>query len=250
MDLKALEGLGLNRNEAKVYLALLDTGPSLAGGIARESGINRRSVYDATKQLSEKGLVSHVLVNGKMQFQPADPARLMEMAKEMGAGIEAMLPAMQEAFSKAREKLEVEVFTGKEGLKSILGDVLEVRPREFLTITSGMTTVLLPYYIDKWHERRVRAGIRMRMLMNDTELGRKRGRSFGGGTLSEVRYLPKGFETPSHIYIYGDKVAVTIWALDHPSGILIDNAGVASRFAEFFEWFWKNAGVPGRQPSR
>jgi len=250
MDLKSLEGLGLNRNEAKVYLALLETGPSLAGGISRESGINRRSVYDAARQLSEKGLVSHVLVNGKMQFQPSNPARLLEMAREMGAGVEAMLPAMQAAFSKTRERLEVEVFTGKEGLKSILGDVLEARPREFLTITSGMTTVLLPYYIDKWHERRVRAGIRMRMLMNDTELGRKRGICFSGGALSEVRYLPKGFETPSHIYIYGDKVAVTIWAMAHPFGILIDNSGVSKRFAEFFEWFWKNAGVSARSPSQ
>ena len=48
---------GLTENESKVYLALLDLGPSLAGQISRKTGMHRRTVYDTTEMLIKKGLI-------------------------------------------------------------------------------------------------------------------------------------------------------------------------------------------------
>jgi len=239
MNQQVLEELGLNRNEAKVYLAILETGASFAGPVSREAGINRRSVYDATKQLIEKGLVSYVLIKGKKQFQPSNPERLMEILKDRETDLLEIMPGLQSVFSKAKEKIEVEVFNGKEGIKSVLNDILFSRPGEVLDITSGATTIVLPYFIEQWHRKRIKAGISMKLLMNNTKIGRKRGRELARMKLMTVRYLPEGFETPSHIYIYGNKVAISIWVLDHPFGIIIENGEVRKRFTEFFEWFWR-----------
>lgn len=239
MNEEALVRMGLNRNESKVYMALLETGPSFAGPIAKESGINRRSVYDAAKSLIERGLASYVLIRGKRQFQPSDPQRLIEIVQERENGIMEIMPELKATFSGSRKKMDVEVFKGKEGIKSILNDVIEISPPEFLDITSGMTTVLLPHFIPQWHRRRIKAGIVLRVLMNDTPLGRSRGKALSKMKLTPLRYLPKGLESPSHIYVYGKKVAITIWVLDHPFGIIIENEEVHKRFKEFFEWFWR-----------
>ena len=59
----ALEKAGLTKIESKVYLSLLDLGPSLAGQISKHSGIHRRSVYDALDRLAEKGLISYIVKN-------------------------------------------------------------------------------------------------------------------------------------------------------------------------------------------
>jgi sugar-specific transcriptional regulator TrmB len=239
MNLEALESMGLNRNEAKVYLALLETGPSFAGPIAKESGINRRSVYDAAKHLIERGLASYVLIRGKRQFQPSNPQRLLEILGEREAHLRDIMPGLQSIFSKTKKKIEVEVFKGKEGIKSVLNDVIAVSPKEFLDISSGMTTVLLPHFIAQWHRRRIKAGIFLKILMNATTLGRNRGKQLEEMKITEVGYLPKGVESPSHIYIYGNKVGIAIWVLDHPFGLIIESDEVHKRFVEFFDWFWK-----------
>ena len=70
MDIKALENLGLSNVEAKVYLALLEVGSVVANKIAEQSGIHRRTVYDALETLIEKGLVSFVIeANKKYYYQ-------------------------------------------------------------------------------------------------------------------------------------------------------------------------------------
>jgi predicted DNA-binding transcriptional regulator len=239
MNQEALERMGLNRNEAKVYLALLETGPSFTGPISKEAGINRRSVYDAAKHLIERGLASYVLIRGKRQFQPSNPQRLIEIMREREIGIKEIMPVLESAFSKTRKKMEVEVFKGKEGIKSILNDVVATAPPIFLDISSGMTTILLPHFIPQWHRRRIKAGIVLKILMNATPLGRRRGKQLERMKLTRVGYFPQGLESPSHIYIYGRKVAIAIWVLDHPFAITIENEDVHKRFTEFFEWFWR-----------
>src|SRR3990167_2347637 len=82
---KILENLGLTALEAKVYLTLLDLGPSLAGLITRKSGIHRRSVYDALERLIQKGLVGYIVNNNRKYFEAANPERLSELVKEKEA---------------------------------------------------------------------------------------------------------------------------------------------------------------------
>src|SRR3989344_2673952 len=56
INYKQLLDAGLTKNEAKVYLAVLQLGPSNAGLVSRRSGVHRRSVYDAFDRLIEKGM--------------------------------------------------------------------------------------------------------------------------------------------------------------------------------------------------
>ena len=57
MDSAVLEEIGLTSGEAKVYLALLELGPSKAGGILRKSGLQNSVVHLCLNKLIEKGMV-------------------------------------------------------------------------------------------------------------------------------------------------------------------------------------------------
>ena len=46
MDISQLEKIGLKEKEAKVYIALLKKGSSLANTLAKETDILRSSIYD------------------------------------------------------------------------------------------------------------------------------------------------------------------------------------------------------------
>jgi len=57
--MKIFEQLGFSENEEKVYLHLLKNGSGSIRQIAGDTGINRGTVYDALKELTDRGLVSH-----------------------------------------------------------------------------------------------------------------------------------------------------------------------------------------------
>ena len=66
--MQELKEAGLTDNESKVYLALIDLGPSLAGQIARKTGMHRRTVYDTIEMLIEKGLIGYIQKNNRKLF--------------------------------------------------------------------------------------------------------------------------------------------------------------------------------------
>jgi sugar-specific transcriptional regulator TrmB len=55
--IKILQTLGLKGTESRVYLALLETGKSLAGTIAERAHLHRRNTYDALEQLLQKSSI-------------------------------------------------------------------------------------------------------------------------------------------------------------------------------------------------
>jgi len=71
--IEALRGIGLSKNESKVYLALLKLGSSNVISIAKTSTVHRVNVYDALKKLQERGLVSTSQIINKTEYQAADP---------------------------------------------------------------------------------------------------------------------------------------------------------------------------------
>ena len=56
--LTQLKHIGLSENEAKVYLAMLELGPSPVLEIAAKAGINRPTAYAQIESLKKMGLVS------------------------------------------------------------------------------------------------------------------------------------------------------------------------------------------------
>lgn len=187
----------------------------------------------------DKGLTSYVIKNNRRYYRAVNPSKLMDFLKEKELSLQSIMPKLLDLAKPKTKKPIVELYEGKEGLKIIMKDIIRTKPKEWLDFTSGRTKEVLPYYMDKWEKERAKAGIRARILLNDTVEGRKRGKELLKFNITEIRYFPKGIITPSHIYVYGDKTAISLWTNDFPFGILVQNKEIANRFREFFELFWK-----------
>ena len=127
MEIEKLQKIGLNRNEAKIYLTLLKLKSAQAGKISKESQINRTTTYDSLKRLIEGGLVSFVISANKKVFKPVAPKRLLDRIKEEEETIEEILPELNSIFEGTKEKEESEIYQGKKGIKSILQDILNYK---------------------------------------------------------------------------------------------------------------------------
>ncbi len=83
----------------------------------------------------------------------------MDFLKEKELSLQGIMPQLLELAKPKTKKPIVELYEGKEGLKTILNDVVRTKPKEFLDWTSGVTTIVLPYFINKWKKERAKAGI-------------------------------------------------------------------------------------------
>ena len=231
MDLSAL---GLTGNEGKVYRALLDLGPSLAGGIARRTGLHRRTVYDVTEQLIQKGLIGYILENRRRVFSASSPERFLDLVKEKEALVEGLLPAMMAKFSAVQEKQETNFYKGKAGLKMVFEDQLAAGGEILVLGASGMAYEMMDLYFHWFDKRRSKGKIRTKVIVFE-KLPKKQ------IALSEIRSLPAKYGSPLAVNIWCDKVALVLWDKERPFVIVISDERVAEGYRNQFALLWKIA---------
>jgi len=241
MSESAIEKAGLTKIESKVYLVILELGPSLAGQISKKSGIHRRTIYDALDRLAEKGLISYIVKNNRKYFEAANPERLVELMREKEAEIKSNLPYMMDLFTKTKAKEETLFYKGKEGLKtafedqiSTLGAFSAAPAKEILVLgASAEASEILQFYFKWYNKRRQEKKIRIKLIANIEEKGKIK------APLSEIRYMSE--LGPAAMNIYADKVAIILWSKDKPLAIIIKNKEIANSYRIFFENMWKMA---------
>jgi len=231
MEIKVLQQLGLTEAESRVYLALLELGPSLAGQLSRKTGLHRRNVYDITERLIQKGLIGYILKNNRRFFEASSPERLREIIEEKQKSLSEILPQLKELYSQTKEKHETNFYKGTEGLKTVFQDQLE--SKEILILgASSSAFEILPFYF-KWYDKdRVKKRIKARIITN---------KQFNKSIpLSEIRYLSEKYSSPLAINIWNDKVAIILWK-NPPLAIVIKQQEIADSYKRYFEMIWKIA---------
>ena len=238
---ESLNKAGLTRVESRVYLTLIDLGPSLAGQISKKSGIHRRTIYDALDRLAEKGLISYMTKNNRKYFEASNPNRILDLEREKEEQIKAELPELMQLFAKTKAKEETLFYRGKEGLKtafedqiSSLGGKASAPGKEILVLgASPEAGEILQFYFRWYGKKRKQRKIRMKLIAGIESKGKIT------ATLSEIKYLPD--LGPAAINIYGDKVSIILWSKEHPLAIIIKNSEIANSYRIFFEHMWKIA---------
>ncbi len=226
---------GLTENEAKVYLALLEFGPSQAGMISRKAGLHRRVVYDTAEMLVKKGLVGYIKKNNKRVFQASNPNRIVEILREKEESINEILPSMLQFYNSTKEKEETSFYKGKAGLKTVFEEQLELPKGSEILIISPFPLAydILPFYFKWYDKRRQEKRIKAKILFhkNTEEEPEKI-------PLSEIKFLPKEYASPAALNIYADKAAIIHWSKENPFAVVIKNKNIAEGYRKYFELMW------------
>lgn len=229
--MEELRQAGLTENETKVYLALLDLGPSLAGQISRETGMHRRNVYDTTEMLIQKGLIGYILQNNRRLFKASPPDRILEIIREKQEIISPIISSLQEKYKKTHEKEETNFYKGKEGLKTVFEEQLNSKEVLILGASPKAYEVLKFYF--RWYDKtRKEKKIKVRIIAHERRIKRL--------PLAEIRYLPEKYSNPVSLNIYEDKTAIILWA-EKPLAIVIKNKEITKGYKNYFELLWRIA---------
>lgn len=231
---KMLLDLGLSEYETKVYLSLLDIGPSLAGMVAKTASVNRRNVYDALERLKDKGFISYCIKNNKRYYTAVSPEKILSLYQEKALLAKDMLPQLMKRFVHTRKEREVHVFEGRSGMKTMYSELGKNARSGMIIGSTGRGFEMIPSYLKMVHGELPR-GFKLRELWNYDSSIKKVGAE---GLTGVIRYLPKNFVTQTQIFIAGDKSAIVIWS-EKPLGIMIIDKEISKGFKAYFEFLWR-----------
>ncbi|MDO8553619.1 MAG: helix-turn-helix domain-containing protein [Candidatus Micrarchaeota archaeon] len=250
MQITELRKLGLTEGEIKVYSALLELGETTRTELAKKSGISPSKIYDVANRLLEKGIISSVKKDGILNFSPANPERLRDFLKqkeneinEERKTVEQLLPMLLSQYDQTKERTDVEVFYGWEGLKTAFVTLENSMSPKDESLVFGASIGKNPEQADifftKHQQRLEKKGYKVRIIFNEDIRARKdRYKYYIKHKKHEIKFLHQ--ETFTELYIYKDRVLFLI-LIKKPIAIMVKNNEVVDSFRKFFESMWKLA---------
>ena len=126
METTALEKLGLTSAEIETYTTLLATGPVTATILSKKTRLNRSHIYDTLTKLADKGLVSVFEKNKTKYFTASPPERIKDYLDDLGKEVDDLIPSLRNLKEITKPITKVQLFQGKQGLKTILNVIISV----------------------------------------------------------------------------------------------------------------------------
>ncbi len=238
-----LKNVGLNENEAKIYLAVLELGETSVSRIAAQSGIKRTTVYLSLENLMHQGLVSATRKGRKALYYAEDPRdleRIMEVRKKE---ISDIIPRLLAFTNITDKKPEIRYFQGEEGIKEALMRTLSCPGREILTMfsdSSYRSDFEEAFFVKIYRPERIRRKIYSRVLMTDNEPMRR----FSNNNTEEFRdsrfLSPDTFRIGIEMVLYGES-GIVITSYRERFAVIIESPAIHSSFKSIFETLWAQA---------
>lgn len=239
MNREILKSLGFSDKQSKVYLGLLQLGPSSVRDLADHCNLNRGTTYDSLNWLREKNVVGFFNKKKKRHFVAKNPEKLQDITEQkkeklqrVDMELEGLIPELQ-ALRNSGET-PVARYYEKEEIADILKDVLKTCTKEEkeyrIYSAEGVREYLYEDFPD-FSDCRIEKGIKVKAI-SVGEGGELRG-------LDERKWIEEKAEVPTYIIIYPGKTAyISLDAKDKPVGVVINNKGVYQTQRLVFDQLW------------
>ncbi|MBI2056374.1 MAG: hypothetical protein HYT37_03250 [Candidatus Sungbacteria bacterium] len=243
--LNQLRQMGLSENEARVYLAMLELGPSTMLQISTKAEINRPTAYVQIERLKKLGLASTQTKGKKQFFIAEDPNQLLSVIEEERKAAEhkkeelaKFLPELEALFRLSDSKPQVRFFEGREGLLRMQEDFLSTKEKHIYSIASADNVLdIFPEHPSTYISERVKHGIHSSLIYTSSRgdfLKEKDNASLRESKYVSAQDLPINID----LTIYDDKIGIAALK-GKPSGTIIQHSSVADSFRSLFMLFWK-----------
>jgi len=243
MDYSSFLKLGFNKNEAKVYLCLLQYGESDAKQLIKETGFHKNIVYDNLNKLIEKGIVSYIQEETRRIFvaQPFDAVLelLNKKQKKLDqeyALAEKLTKEINQIVKKSPVEQEATMFRGISGIKQVFKEIFKEK-KEYIGFGGSKESVEImgEAYWHNFHAKQTDLGFKGKLLFNYSL--RKWGKKMGKVPI-EVKYTKRQFESLTETMVWGDTAAIFVWS-EKPIALVIKDKHVADSYKQFFEILWR-----------
>ena len=237
--LKTLQRLGLEEQEAKTYLALLDLGETTITKLAERAELGRVHMYQIANRLIQRGIAAYVVKDNVKYFSASDPKILLEDIQQKEQELRKILQELRTRQRKLTSETKVEVYRGREGINSILKMIIkDEKPYYILGGTQEACTIFElenSIFVRRAEELKLPGKILAKEKDN-----------FFKGVNEEYRFVPEHLISSTTQMLWGHKTAIFIWSEPYHA-ILIENKEITSSNLTTFNYLWSTAKKPTKE---
>jgi len=225
-----LRDLGFEDREIRLYLVLMKNNNRTAMQLSKAAGIDRTTTYDLLERLMRKGIVSMGIINNTKHFSALTPKQLLSHFKEKYMSLESIIPQLNKSIAEKNASVKCELFYGKEGLKTVIKDLLS-RGKDYKAIGIRKEyETLLGYFTDH-------AIITLNEFKAKETAIVEKDTSFRKLKNGNYKYLEKNKMPPVTTLLYDDISVFIIWTEPY-FAIRIKNKLFAKAQEEYFSLMW------------
>lgn len=240
-----LQSVGLSKNEAKIYEALINLGESNISTIASMGKVNRRNVYDSIKNLLTKNLVIRVFGDQGYRYKAADPNRLRDILSSQAKHVNMILPELTKLYKVKPPSEQIFISRGKEGIKNFWRYAVSQNNPVYFVGGKGA-----------WHDPEIEEdrkqyfknckskGIKIHGLFDNEVLegGKDIYSNYDQGL---IRFIPKDYSTKASYDICGDRVVQFAMpkerSIENVTIFNIVSQSLADSFRQWFDLMWQKS---------
>ncbi len=170
--------LGLQENEAKIYLALLEGGRGTVTQISQSAALNRTTGYDVLERLALYGLASRAGSGTKKKFYAAEPpSRLKQYLENKKKQAEERLARADDSLLdlvglyKKESKPIIKFFEGREGIKNIYWHTLETKSTIYSVLDLSVYLPAYEQFGKNYINERVKKNVKEKCLVLKNKIG-------------------------------------------------------------------------------
>ncbi|QQR55124.1 TrmB family transcriptional regulator [Candidatus Peregrinibacteria bacterium] len=238
-----LQKLNFSRNEALVYLTLLELNEAIPSTLAQKTGQKRPNCYMILEKLRSRGVVTSVKKKNLIHFQAIKPEYFLERERSKTQEIEksltdlaSALPELLSLHQRYTATPQMSVYYGKEGLIQVMEETLNTKEDLLCWANADQAFSSLEDYYPRYIKKKVTRKIWVRgifAMMLPEKIPTKRKKE-----LREIYLTPKDeFPFKNEINIYDDKVAII--SHEDQIGVIIQNQHIADSQKAIFNFVFK-----------
>lgn len=240
-----LKILGLSEAEIKVYQACLKLGSAKASVIAEHASIERQASYYTLRQLVKRGMITETVKSGVIYYCCVNPSllkdTLVEEKRNKDNALDELSKKYHELNGSALPKPRVELYEGLEGFKTAAREAIAGNDKEVYSIIGEKVINFRPIFLEPYVKKRVKRGIRVKVISEDTPILRKSKES-DKKSLREVRFLDSIIKGKDYeMAITQDKVIFLRVTDNEQIGIKIEDPAFAELQSNIFKLLWQKA---------
>lgn len=226
--------------KADVYLAILELGSGTVIEIAKKSEVKRTTVYDILLDLEKTGLIYQTTKESKRLFVAEDPEKLKKKLEEKERILDEMLPQLRSFYNIKGIKPKIKFYEGKEGLRQVYSDTLNYGGEILAFASEDVVKVLGMDWANDYLAKRVKRGIRARIILPKTEIIERDFNPLDQKQLRSSKLVSaKKYPLSIEINIYGHQ-KVALMSSREEMGIIIEGKEIYNTLKLIFELLWDN----------
>jgi sugar-specific transcriptional regulator TrmB len=247
--IKFLSFLGLDFEESKIYLTLLEKGGMTVLEISRITKVSRTNVYRLVEKLKTEGLIEEIQRSSKKILMPVGAHKLEMLVKEQESKAEYLrkfLPELSTIIpatnSISQPETKVMFYKGVEGIKQMVWNTLKAEGECVGYSYRTIAEIVGEDFAESWYTEFRFRKLRFRDLIGDEYLksiNQESPRKVDNPNF-DSRFISKDVLDINHqVDIYNDIVAYYTWHEGEIFGVEIHNKKVAKLQKQLFEAIWR-----------